>query len=59
MKRATTGAAIADETNVISIHALVKRATNVINNYIRVAGISIHALVKRATSTLFLRRSPL
>ena len=33
----------------ISIHALVKRATDVVNNYIRVAGISIHALVKRAT----------
>ena len=35
--------------HIISIHALVKRATNVVNNYIRVAGISIHALVKRAT----------
>ena len=34
---------------VISIHALVKRATDVVNNYIRVVGISIHALVKRAT----------
>ena len=27
----------------------MKRATSVVNNYIRVAGISIHALVKRAT----------
>ena len=41
------------QCRLISIHALVKRATNVVNNYIRVAGISIHALVKRATKRSF------
>ena len=43
------GAAIADETNVISIHALVKRATKENFNNMLISGISIHALVKRAT----------
>ena len=49
MKRATTltvtGAAIAD----ISIHALVKRATNAFAFVLHPLLISIHALVKRAT----------
>ena len=44
------GKTVSDRKHTISIHALVKRATNVVNNYIRVAGISIHALVKRATN---------
>ena len=33
----------------ISIHALVKRATQLRNTFITALGISIHALVKRAT----------
>ena len=33
----------------ISIHALVKRATNVIMDFPELQNISIHALVKRAT----------
>ena len=49
MKRATSKVFKSKISVDISIHALVKRATNVVNNYIRVAGISIHALVKRAT----------
>ena len=34
---------------IISIHALVKRATQLRNTFITALGISIHALVKRAT----------
>ena len=34
----------------ISIHALVKRATNNVKVKIGKSGISIHALVKRATT---------
>ena len=34
---------------MISIHALVKRATGLLNQTIAQIGISIHALVKRAT----------
>ena len=44
-----TGAAIADDTNVISIHALVKRATFHLADVLCAYHISIHALVKRAT----------
>ena len=50
MKRATYYKQTVQPYDLISIHALVKRATDVVNNYIRVAGISIHALVKRATA---------
>ena len=35
----------------ISIHALVKRATALVNILVTLVGISIHALVKRATSS--------
>ena len=35
--------------NPISIHALVKRATGLFDEYIDKYAISIHALVKRAT----------
>ena len=49
MKRATNGEIILSVTGVISIHALVKRATAEAINQLYVPEISIHALVKRAT----------
>ena len=50
MKRATTLCKICPLRNIISIHALVKRATTDIVQMQKIIGISIHALVKRATS---------
>ena len=49
MKRATKGGKIQLSAKVISIHALVKRATDVSFNASYIERISIHALVKRAT----------
>ena len=50
MKRATEMPDTIDVRYLISIHALVKRATTQLPAQLRGAGISIHALVKRATS---------
>ena len=49
MKRATHRFATAGEVAVISIHALVKRATTKSLGALLQKWISIHALVKRAT----------
>ena len=53
MKRATQDFGKLVDNFVISIHALVKRATSVsfCDNFIHV--ISIHALVKRATNNRY------
>ena len=56
MKRATDSAALSGGISLISIHALVKRATVYTYSKGVVPSISIHALVKRATF-LFLRDS--
>ena len=50
MKRATGFPFGFADPLVISIHALVKRATEVFTTAIWDLGISIHALVKRATT---------
>ena len=50
MKRATYIYSVPFTMTVISIHALVKRATCQILDYCVFKAISIHALVKRATS---------
>ena len=42
------------DTGVISIHALVKRATQIRNCEVHFKAISIHALVKRATNVIVL-----
>ncbi len=42
-------AKIAPDGSLISIHALTKRATKLVENAIRINRISIHALTKRAT----------
>ena len=49
MKRATVSAKFNAKRNVISIHALVKRATFFDVSFNASYVISIHALVKRAT----------
>ena len=49
MKRATNEVSIAAAKWIISIHALVKRATKMSIAIYKNIGISIHALVKRAT----------
>ena len=49
MKRATGINAKGDIIKGISIHALMKRATQGVKQQILYYGISIHALVKRAT----------
>ena len=49
MKRATATVLSTISKLVISIHALVKRATNVNKGSQILENISIHALVKRAT----------
>ena len=49
MKRATKGGKIQLSAKVISIHALVKRATGAVILDVGEVDISIHALVKRAT----------
>ena len=50
MKRATGTASRASISAVISIHALVKRATDFTKGRYNIDNISIHALVKRATT---------
>ena len=50
MKRATDCGTVFDADEVISIHALVKRATTDVFNWWVGIDISIHALVKRATA---------
>ena len=50
MKRATKKNHYSRNADSISIHALVKRATNFILAYYGQKVISIHALVKRATT---------
>ena len=50
MKRATLSIIAIDDGIVISIHALVKRATEGAKFALSTFAISIHALVKRATS---------
>ena len=50
MKRATDGDDWKHPYDVISIHALVKRATITSKLFCNIFIISIHALVKRATS---------
>ena len=52
MKRATKELEIAPPKTVISIHALVKRATTPYSGKTIYTLISIHALVKRATRRL-------
>ncbi len=49
MKRATVYGIDIQQDNVISIHALVKRATFDVALFDTATVISIHALVKRAT----------
>ena len=50
MKRATLMLYFSKFRKIISIHALVKRATICRNIFYVTVNISIHALVKRATS---------
>ena len=50
MKRATLFSGWISSKKIISIHALVKRATCDLSAQIKIRSISIHALVKRATS---------
>ena len=52
MKRATVEPLFSGFVVVISIHALVKRATSYLFNSFFAFIISIHALVKRATIVL-------
>ena len=55
MKRATTSCvSVNSGTLQISIHALMKRATNIHKSSPLAKTISIHALMKRATSFKFL-----
>ena len=49
MKRATYNITAKEYHVIISIHALVKRATSVEKAFLNCIYISIHALVKRAT----------
>ena len=51
MKRATLMICVSRLAECISIHALVKRATNVPEEVAKLVTISIHALVKRATES--------
>ena len=53
MKRATDGDGWKHPYDIISIHALVKRATKLRASALALRGISIHALVKRATYTVW------
>ena len=53
MKRATPIIISAISVAEISIHALVKRATDWEANFPDMYDISIHALVKRATANLY------
>ena len=53
MKRATLSSAASALAVTISIHALVKRATDVGGRREATDSISIHALVKRATHNLY------
>ena len=52
MKRATQTEPPVNTKDLISIHALVKRATSAVDGEVIYDGISIHALVKRATDEL-------
>ena len=55
MKRATDGDDWKHPYDVISIHALVKRATITSKLFCNIFIISIHALVKRATNSVKLK----
>ena len=59
MKRATGRKFSVDAMDNISIHALVKRATETVDVSFSSVDISIHALVKRATELLSLLNSKL
>ena len=56
MKRATIRMRIKNGWSIISIHALVKRATTAESTMKEINSISIHALVKRATKMAFQNR---
>ncbi|EDS00216.1 hypothetical protein EUBSIR_01891 [[Eubacterium] siraeum DSM 15702] len=58
MKRATAVEYYKWITFGISIHALVKRATEKIEKLEKLIEISIHALVKRATNKLYQNDEP-